>query len=190
MGNPAHPSQKARAVLALTAFAVVGLGAFETASAKCAEPTRLAVEQGEAQFRQTRRIKGVAQPLVSNGVMTMRGDVLTWRVRQPVDILTTITPTGVTQSIDGGAPQRLAGGGAFEQSGMLRLLTGDLSQVERNYTVARAPGPNGAWRMMLAPKDAQLARFLSNIEVRGCTRVDGVVVRQTDGDSIELERRP
>ena len=50
--------------------------------------------------------------------------------------------------------------------------------------------PGGAWRMTLAPKDAQLARFLSTIEVRGCTRVDGVVVRQTDGDSIELERRP
>lgn len=158
-------------------------------AAPCADPMRLGVEQGEAQFRQTRRIKGVANPLVSNGVMTIRGDVLTWRVREPVNILTTITPTGVTQSIDGAAPQKLAGGGAFEQTGMLRLLTGNFSQIERSYAVARAAGANGGWRLTLTPKDAGLARFLANVEVRGCTRVDGVLVRQADGDSIELERR-
>lgn len=190
MGNPAGPSRKARALSGLIALAVTSFALVETASAQCADPLRMGVEQGEAQFRQTRRIKGVANPLVSTGTMAIRGDVLTWRVREPIDIVTTITPTGVTQSIDGAAPQRMAGGGAFEQSGLLRLVTGDLSQVERNYVVVRAPAANGAWRLTMTPKDAQLARFLTNVEVRGCTRVDGVLVRQADGDSIEIERRP
>lgn len=153
------------------------------------------VEYGTMAFTQTRHLNGVRAPLVSRGRAVVAADRVDWRVTDPLDIRTTITPSGITQSIEGGPPQRVgpqAGGDAFLSSaGLFDLLVGDFSALSTHYTVFRgAPQANGAWSMRLTPRSEGLARFVSHIEVGGCERVSEVEVRQANGDWMEIALAP
>lgn len=154
---------------------------------------RLAAEYGTFGFTQTRHLSGVRAPLVSRGQAIVAQNRVDWRVTQPLDIRTVITPSGITQSVEGGAPQRMGGqGDAFLSSaGLLGLLSGDLSSLSNHYDIAHAPaGANGAWRLRLTPKSAGMARFVSYIEAAGCERVSSVEVRQANGDWMEIALIP
>lgn len=134
-------------------------------------------------------------PLVSRGQAVIAADRVDWRVTSPLSILTTITPTGITQTVEGGRPQRVSpqgGGDAFLSSaGLFDLLVGDFSSLDRHYTIARgAPGGRGEWTLVLTPRSEAMTRFVSAIEVSGCTRVESVEVRQANGDWMEIALTP
>lgn len=190
MGNAARAAGK---IAALFALSFVAFGA--AAQAQCVDPMRTPLETGVSQFTQTRHLQGVRAPLVSRGQANVARDRVEWRVSDPVDVVTTITPAGVTQSVDGGTPQRLgpqaSGGDPFLSStGLFDLLTGDFAALRAHYEVAALPsGPDGAWRLAFTPKSAALARYITRIEAAGCTRVAHVSVNQANGDRMEIEWR-
>lgn len=174
-------------------FAALVLTFSGAAYAQCADPMRLSAEYGVFSFVQTRHLSGVRAPLVSRGQAVVAQNRIDWRVTQPLDILTVITPGGITQSVEGGPPQRMGGqGDAFLSSaGLLNLLAGDLSAMTNYYDIARVPGgAAGAWRVRLTPKSASMARFVSSIEAGGCERVSNVEVRQANGDRMEIALSP
>lgn len=153
------------------------------------------VEYGTMAFTQTRHLTGVRAPLVSRGQAVIAANRVDWHVNNPVDVLTSVTPSGITQSVEGGAPQRVggqAGGDAFLSSaGLFDLLVGNFSALNTHYTVVRgAARADGGWNMRLTPRSAGLARFLSYIEVNGCDRVSTVEVRQANGDWMEIALAP
>ncbi len=153
---------------------------------------RLQPEYGTFGFTQTRHLSGVRAPLVSRGQAIVAQGRIDWRVTQPLEIRTVITPAGITQSVEGGAPQRMAGGGdAFLSSaGLLNLLSGDIASLASHYEIARSPGVGGGWRVRLTPKSQSMARFLSYIEAGGCDRVTNVEVRQANGDWMDIALTP
>jgi len=111
----------------------------------CIEPNALPVEYGAMSFTQTRHLNGVRAPLVSRGQAVIAAERVDWRVTSPLSILTTITPTGITQTVEGGRPQRVSpqgGGDSFLSSaGLFNLLVGDFTSLNTHYTIARgAPG--------------------------------------------------
>jgi len=178
---------------ACAVFAALWLSLAGAAYAQCADPMRLAAEFGTFGFTQTRHLSGVRAPLVSRGQAVVTQGRVDWRVTQPLDIHTVITPAGITQSVEGGAPQRMGGqGDAFLSSaGLLNLLAGDLAALSNHYDITRAPaGANGAWRVRLTPKSASMGRFLAYIEAAGCARVTSVEVRQANGDWMEIALSP
>lgn len=187
MGVAAGVLAKACAVLAALWLSFAG-----AAYAQCADPLRLPAEFGTFGFTQTRHLSGVRAPLVSRGQAVVAENRIDWNVSQPLDIRTVITPSGITQSVDGGAPQRMGGqGDAFLSSaGLLNLLSGDISSLSTHYDITRTPAANGAWRVRLTPKSASMARFLSYIEAAGCERVSNVEVRQVNGDWMEIALSP
>lgn len=153
------------------------------------------VEYGQVGFTQTRHLAGVRAPLVSRGVATVAPGRVDWRVKQPMDIVTTVTPAGISQSVEGGPAQRVGpqgGGDAFLVSaGLFDLLAGNFSALDAHYTVARAPnGADGAWSMRLTPKAAGLAQVVSQIVVGGCERVQNVEVRQANNDWMTIVLAP
>ena len=161
----------------------------------CIEPNALPVEYGVMSFTQTRHLNGVRAPLVSRGQAVIAVERVDWRVTSPLSILTTITPTGITQTVEGGRPQRVSpqgGGDSFLSSaGLFNLLVGDFTSLNTHYTIARgAPGAGGAWTLVLTPRAAAMSRFVSAIEVGGCTRVESVEVRQANGDRMEIALTP
>lgn len=148
-------------------------------------------EFGAFSFTQTRHLSGVRAPLVSRGQALVSEGRVDWRVTSPLDIRTQITAAGITQSIEGGPPQRLGGqGDAFLASaGLLHLLSGDLAALANHYTITPAAAASG-WRVRLTPKSEGAARFLSYIEAGGCERVSRVEVRQANGDWMEIALSP
>ena len=160
--------------------------------AQCAAPETVAKLEGSHPFVQTRTLKGVNRPLVSNGVVEAKGDAIVWRVTKPVEIVTKITPTGITQSVDGG-PEEVMGGGAsgnpfFSETGLLDLLKGDLTKVESRYEMKRTERKSVAgWVLDLKPKSQALAPYIASINVEGCKRVEAVAVTQANGDVIRID---
>lgn len=153
------------------------------------------VEYGQIGFTQTRHLNGVRAPLVSRGTATIAQSRVDWRVTDPIDILTTISSTGITQSVENGPPQRVAMQGAGDafltSAGLFDLLAGNFAALNTHYTVVRAAsGANGAWRMRLTPRAAGLAQVVSYIEVAGCERVQNVEVRQANDDWMSIALAP
>ncbi|MET0182283.1 MAG: hypothetical protein ABW199_05300 [Caulobacterales bacterium] len=188
MGNAARAAGKITAIFALAIAVFAG-----SASAQCIDPMQTPLQTGVSQFTQTRHLQGVRAPLVSRGQANVTRERVEWRVSDPIEVLTTITPQGVTQSVDGGAPQRLgpqSGGGDpfLSSTGLFDLLTGDFAALRTHYDVATLPGGGGgAWRLAFTPKSATLARYISRIEVAGCTRVAHVSVNQANGDRMDID---
>lgn len=187
MGNPAHSARKAVAL----AVAGLSLATAAPAFAACVDPFKLKAETGTFDFKQTRRLASMKTPLVSTGVANVKPGRVDWRVVKPVDVRLTITPGKITQSVQGGPAQAVGPASAdpfLRSSGMFELLTGDYAALRRYYTVTGGPAsPGGAWKLSLKPKDASLARFLSTIEISGCSRAEAVTIRQANGDTIAIE---
>jgi hypothetical protein len=165
------------------------------ARAACVDPAAMQVEYGQVAFTQTRHLNGVRAPLVSRGMATIAQSRVDWHVNDPIDILTTISPAGISQSVEGAPAQRVAVQGAgdafLSSAGLFDLLAGNFSALNTHYTVGRAAsGADGAWRMRLTPRAAGLAQVVSYIEVAGCERVQNVEVRQANNDWMTIALAP
>jgi hypothetical protein len=189
MDFAARAAGKAGALLA----ALIVIGFASAASAQCADPLHLPVEYGSLSFTQTRHLNGVRAPLVSRGRAVIAAERVEWNVNDPIDIRTTITESGITQSVENGPAQRVGpqGDAFLSSAGLFNLLAGDFSSLGSHYTIARgAAGANGRWTVRLTPRAEALARFVSYIEVGGCEGVRAVEVRQANGDWMEIALAP
>ncbi|WP_420478910.1 outer membrane lipoprotein carrier protein LolA [Brevundimonas sp. FT23028] len=142
---------------------------------------------------QTRHLSGVRAPLVSRGQAQIAAQRVDWHVTDPLDVRTVITPSGVTQSVEGGPAQRMGaqGGEAFLSTGLLDLLSGDIAAMRRHYNISRRPnGAGGSWTLRLTPRAPALARQLSSIDIAGCERVNSVEVLQANGDRMQIALTP
>lgn len=191
MGNPAHSSRKAVALAVgglIAGLLVAGAG---PAAAACSDPFKLKPETGSFDFKQTRRLTTMKSPLISTGVAAVRPGRVDWRVVKPVDVRLTITPGRITQSVQGGPAQAVGPASAdpfLRSSGLFEILTGNYDALKKYYAISGGPtAPGGAWKLSLKPKDANLGRFLSSIEIAGCARAEGVTIRQGNGDTIAIE---
>jgi len=169
-------------------LAFLPLGAF--ADEACHKPVEVAGFEGEQDFVQTRWFKGVSNPLISSGTITLSEDSVKWAVLEPVSIVTTVTEGGIVQSVEGGPPERVSGGQSssplLEQSGLFDLLKGDLSRVDQFYSVSAPEPVDNGWSISLVPSDAKMREFVDRITVKGCRRVSNIHVVQSSGDTLEI----
>lgn len=176
---------------ALAAFSVLG-AAHAQAQSQCVKPEALGPLATKRAFVQTRRLKDIAKPLVSRGMAEPIADGVLWRVTEPVEIVTRITPKGVFQSVEGGPEETVASAASNDpflaDTGLVQLLRGDLQQVESRYESRRSAraGKTG-WRMDLTPKSEALRKFISSVTVEGCATLDHVGLTQANGDRIEID---
>lgn len=188
MGHAAGAAGKIGAVLAACWLSFAGL-----ANAQCADPMRMPVEYGSVGFTQARHLSGVRAPLISRGRAEVSAAGIDWWVTEPVNVRTTITASGMTQSVEGGPAQPMGGaqGGGFLSSvGLASLLAGDIAALRTHYDVASAPQGGAGWRLRLTPKAANVAQLISYIEVAGCARISDVEVRQANGDWMQIALAP
>ena len=187
MGDAACAARKALALF----VAALALCIAPQASA-CTDPFDVAVAHGDLDFVQTRRLSGVRVPLVSRGRVTINAQSVDWRVTEPVEVLTHIGADGITQSVDGGAPEPVGAQGAsfVTTTGLIDLLNGNFEALRANYDIAQSTGANGGWSMRLTPLADSLAQYVASIDVRGCERVDSVEVHQANGDSMSITLSP
>ena len=140
-------------------------------------------------FEQARNLKGITSTLKSDGTFVLApGRGLIWRIEDPIQTITVITPAGIRQIVNGSEVQRIEAAKvpfiAHFYDMLNGALMGDWTAMRHDFSV-ETTGNRGAWRTLLTPlrPNDPIAGMLASIVITGGKMVDGVEIRRTNGDS-------
>ncbi|MGF1527196.1 MAG: LolA-related protein [Candidatus Competibacterales bacterium] len=141
----------------------------------------------EAQFRETKFLRLLTEPLELRGTLHYRApDYLEKRVTDPYPSTSVVEGEWLTTTQPGEGPRHwsLEGYpalGALAES-LRAIVGGDVARLERHYHLA-ARGDLGAWTVTLTPRVEALTNLLATITVAGGEgRIHRVTVVEADGD--------
>jgi len=130
-------------------------------------------------FVQERHMQGFATPIRSEGTFVIApGRGLIWRAETPFAVTTTVTPTGLVQSVDGTETTRLAAARlpfltrlydmmAGALGGDWRALDGVFSVTRSGDRVSLVPQkPDDPTASQIAGITARLGRFVEAVEIK------------------------
>jgi hypothetical protein len=148
------------------------------------------VLQGE--FEQSKTITGFRNPLVSRGdFLVARGQGVLWHTAKPFESTLVVTKTRLfTRAPDGTTTNALD---AQAEPGLRQvnelvfaLLAADLDTLAERFAIqGEAVGAQG-WRLVLTPRDPQLAKFLAKATLEGGRHVDAVRIDEARGDATQI----
>ncbi|WJF91337.1 outer membrane lipoprotein carrier protein LolA [Paraburkholderia bonniea] len=164
------------------------------AAARLTEITRHLAARGNvrAQFRQTRTLAALKQPLVSTGsILFVREHGMVWQLATPYRATYVITDAGVSEISPQGQPLVSQGGqgmrGAAQVSRMLRaMLGGDLSALYAQFDVT-VQGTASRWHIVLTPNQPQLAQSLKRLDLSGGNDLHSVRISLANGDLTQMD---
>jgi hypothetical protein len=140
-------------------------------------------------FVQERHLQGLAATLKSSGSFVLApGKGLIWRIEDPIQTTTVITPAGIRQIINGSEVQRIDAAKlpfiAHFYDMLNGALMGDWTAMRHDFAI-KTTGARGAWRTVLTPlrPEDPIAGMLASIVVSGGKMVDSVDINRTNGDS-------
>ncbi|WP_333650057.1 outer membrane lipoprotein carrier protein LolA [Candidatus Binatus sp.] len=152
-------------------------------------PTLAAGQTLHGRFVEERHLKGLSSTLKSEGSFVLApGKGLIWRMEQPIQTLTVITPAAIRQIIDGSEVQHIDAARvpfiAHFYDMLNGSLIGDWSAMRHDFVV-KSTGDRQAWRTVLTPlqPDDPIAGMLASIVISGGKMVDSVDINRTNGDS-------
>jgi len=150
------------------------------------------VEGLRARYREQKRITLLKQPLRSEGVIWFaRPDLLLRSTEQPEPSTLLIEGTKL-ELADASGTRRID----TQASPVLRqfvlsfvyVLSGDQAALAGIYVLRFERVASGGWRLLLTPKQAELARVVKQIEVFGKgASVERMVLDEAQGDSTTME---
>ena len=152
-------------------------------------PTLAAGQTLHGRFVEERHLKGLSSTLKSEGSFVLApGKGLIWRMEQPIQTLTVITPAAIRQIINGSEVQHIDAARvpfiAHFYDMLNGSLIGDWSAMRHDFVV-KSTGDRQAWRTVLTPlqPDDPVAGTLASIVISGGKMVDSVDINRTNGDS-------
>ncbi len=152
-------------------------------------PTLAAGQTLRGRFVEERHLKGLSSTLKSEGSFILApGKGLIWRIEQPIQTLTVITPAAIRQIINGSEVQHIDAARvpfiAHFYDMLNGSLIGDWSAMRHDFVV-KSTGDRQAWRTVLTPlqPDDPIAGMLASIVISGGKMVDSVDINRTNGDS-------
>jgi len=153
----------------------------------CSSPDQLKVENLDRAFEEQRFLSGMKSPLESEGRLKIAANKITWHMTAPFDVETVLAPEGITQSVDGAAAEPVGPGasqiGTSIAQAIADLIQGRWSRLESLFEITKPASDSGAnWTVALHPRDQNLQKILSSIEVLGCTDISEVHVAHPNGD--------
>jgi hypothetical protein len=169
--------------LSLATFFATGFAMAET----CLQPDQLHVTAIDRPFVQKRFLAGMAEPLRSEGRLKVAPEKISWHMTAPFDVETILTPTAITQSINGGPPQPIGPSASDLSASIARLfanlLQGRWDDLQSMFRVSRgATAPGAPWSVSLESLDPQMQKILGSIEVLGCTDIATIKIDHGNGD--------
>lgn len=164
-------------------------------AAICPMPQELREEKVERAFTQERFIEGMSKPLLSEGVLLAEEGRIVWHMQKPFDVKTIITHDGISESVDGAAPEPVSAGPADMGAGIARsaaaLMRGQWTELKSLFNVSEPRMlENGDWEILLTPLDERIKSAIGGISVRGCEDVERVELGGTGGDRQIIEFSP
>jgi hypothetical protein len=176
------------ASIAIAIFAMVILSSVCRADLPMG-PALAAGQTLHGRFIQERHLKGLAATLKSEGNFILApGKGLIWRIEQPIQTTTVITPAGIRQIVNGSEVQHIDASRvpfiAHFYDMLNGSLMGDWSAMRHDFAVNSTRDRN-AWRTVLTPlrPDDPIAGMLSSIVIAGGKMVDSVDINRANGDS-------
>lgn len=140
-------------------------------------------------FTQHKRVQGFRNPLVSTGLfVTARGQGVLWMTQTPfasemavtADRLRVRAPNGSVQELDGKREPALK---AINKL-LLGLLGGDVQALQAQFETTAVTLQSDRWTIELKPREPVLARFVSEVAVRGDRHLEEVRLVEASGDEI------
>ncbi len=182
----------ALAVTRLMAASLVAAVVIALASICSAEiamgPTLASGQTLHGRFVQERHLKGLASTLKSEGTFVLApGKGLIWRIENPIQTTTVITPAGIRQMMNGSEIQHIDAARvpfvAHFYDMLNGALMGDWAAMRHDFAV-KTTGDRAAWRTVLTPlrPDDPIAGMLASIVITGGKMVDGVDINRVNGD--------
>jgi hypothetical protein len=166
------------ALLSSVSFAQLAMG-----------PTLAPGQTLHGRFVQARNLKGISSTLKSEGTFVLApGKGLIWRIEDPIQTVTIITPDGIRQIINGSEVQRIDAAKVPFISHFYDMLDGalmgDWTAMRHDFAV-QTKGDRVAWRTILTPvrPNDPIAGMLASIVISGGKMVDGVEISRANGDS-------
>lgn len=172
-------------------FAAVLTAGPAFAQAACPAPEAMHPATGRLPFVQTRHLSSIAEPITSTGHVEVSGSEVVWTVLDPIEVRTVISDEGIRQAVEDGPLEPVSSGGVanpmVSESGLIDLLKGNFAAVGTYYEVEEsAPDGNGSWKVQLYPKNADVAKYLTGINLTGCESLETVEIVQSNGDVMNI----
>jgi hypothetical protein len=163
------------------------LSAHGAVADQCIQPDELRIETIDRSFVQERFLAGISGPLRSEGQLKVMAEKISWHMLKPFDVETVLTPSSITQSIDGGPPQPTGPEGSDLSASIARLfaslLQGHWADLQSVFHISKGTAPKGdPWSVALEPIDPQMQKILGKIEVQGCTDISRIKIDHQNGD--------
>jgi hypothetical protein len=173
--------------------------AFIASSAPAAEPVPQVAAQVRqrmsdapvlrGEFEQRKTIKSFRNPLVSRGTFLVARDRgVIWQTREPFASSLVVTRDRLlTRQADGKVTSQLS---AKDEPGLrainemlFALVAADLPALAQRFRIdGELLGPD-RWRLVLVPRDASLAQWVTRIELEGDRFVRVVQLHEAQGDT-------
>lgn len=143
-------------------------------------------------FEQRKSVKGFRNPLVSKGdflVAHARGVV--WNTRQPFASALVVTRDRLLSRQDDGTVNTRVD--AANEPGiravnemLFALMAADLPALSARFEIDGALAGKDGWHLVLRPRDAALARWITRIELDGDRFVRKVRLAEASGDTSDI----
>lgn len=159
----------------------------EGVAARLAQPPVL-----RGQFEQSKQLQGFKHPLVSRGdFLLVRDRGVAWDTREPFASTTLLTRDRLLTRLPDGSQRVLldtAGspGMAAVNALLMALVAGDLPALAERFRLEESLAGDGAWTLVLWPKDAGLQQVFTRITLRGDRFVREVLIEEAGGDVTTL----
>lgn len=162
------------------------------AQAVCPPPETLKAARFDRGFHQEKYLTGMDRPLSSEGRLTAGDSEVVWHMLKPFDVKTTITSSGIVQSIDGGEEVDVGSGtseiAASVARSMAAMMRGEWDVLRSMFSVTLPDDhAGGDWKVGLIPLDDRLKSVLGVITVYGCADVSSVDIVRPDGDREHIQ---
>jgi len=146
-----------------------------------------------AEFVQTRQMAEMKRPLLTRGRLTFaRGQGVLWQIEQPMRMSYVLGEKRVVEIGSDGVRRERAlreVPGLAQVGRVLRALLGaDLGALQEYFDVV-VDGDEGRWEITLKPRQAQLAQFLSGMQLSGTRFVEAIVISEAGGDTTQIRFR-
>lgn len=144
-----------------------------------------------AHFEQSRTIKSLPQPLLSQGNMLIARDQgLLWDQTAPFVMQLLLDDKRMVQMINGQPPQTIRAEDnpqMFQFNHLLRaLFQADRKVLEENFRIEFTSQKEGRWALRLTPITTPLDKIFSSIDLTGKTYLETIQLNDKQGDRTDI----
>lgn len=146
-----------------------------------------------AEFVQTKRMAAMKRPLVTSGRLTFsRKQGVLWQIEQPYRMSYVLGETRIVEiGSDGARRVRETRDvpGLAQVGRVFHAMLGANPAALREYFDVAVQGDAARWTVELKPRQAQLAQFLTGLQLSGGRFVEEIRIGETGGDSTQIRFR-